>query len=182
MDYKDFTARAKAYDGFVFFRKEILDSVESGQFNEAFTELCARALAGDCVTQDVAAYFFKRGVPGLLVPNYDLYMSWQILAGANGNEFALEKLEFFLNLGLDEIIEDDDILSASLRKGNVTKDNAVVVISNLICEGIVDELKLDPKKLVEIPPKAVDYSPELNRKYSTALEKSLPKVIKFLIS
>lgn len=182
MDYKDFTKRQTAFDGFVKYRREVLDSAENGAFTEVFTELCTRALAGDCIAQDCVAYFFNKGVPDFLAPNYDYYMSWQILAGANGNEFALEKLEFFLNLALEQILADEELLTLALKHKNITKDNALMVISNLLCEGIVDQLHLDPKNLIDIDKKAKPYTPEKNRVYTNALDDCLLDVAKFLIS
>lgn len=182
MEYKDFTQRQKAFDGFVKYRREIYDSTENGTFYDVFTELCTKALSGDCIAQDCVAYFFKKGVPDFLMPNYEYYMAWQILAGANGNEFALEKMEFFLQVAINTIIYDENILQTALRRKNITKDNALMLISNLICEGIVDELKLDPKDLINIGSKPVQYSNEINRKYVLAMENSMKNVIAFLIS
>lgn len=182
MDYQEFTDRTTAYNKFIKLRKDILDSVDRGDFFDAFTELCSSALAGDCVAQDCVAYFFNRGVPNFLEQNYDLYMAWQILAGANGNEFALEKLEFFLNNAVEAIIDDEEILTTALKRRNITKDNALMMICNLICEGIVDELKIDPKNLVQFENVKVLYSPQKSRRFSDAMEKSLSKVVKFLMS
>lgn len=182
MDYKDFTPRQKAFDGFVKYRREVYDSIDNGDFYDVFTELCTKALSGDSIAQDCVAYFFKKGVPDFLMPNYDYYMAWQVLAGANGNEFALEKMEFFLQVAINTIIYDDNILQTALRRKNVTKDNALMVISNLICEGIADELNLDPKNFIKISAKPVQYSNEINRKYVLAMEKSISNVINFLIS
>ncbi len=182
MDYKDFTERQKAFDKFVKYRREIYDSIDKGDFFDEFTELCEKALSGDCVAQDCVAYFFKKGVPEYLLPNFELYMSWQILAGANGNEFAIEKMEFFLQPALNAIIYDEQILQAALRRKNVTKENALMVISNLICEGIADELALDPKKLIHMGNAASEYSPEKNRTYISAMENCLPNVIRYLMT
>ncbi len=182
MDYKDFTPRKEAYDGFVKLRKTVLESIDRGNFGDVFSDLCANAMTGDCVAQDVVAYFFNKGVPNFLPENYDLYMSWQILAGANGNEFALEKLEFFLNPALDPIVDDEEILTTAMESRIIDKDNALMVISNLICEGIVDELKIDPKKLIKFANKAEPYSPIRNRAYLDAIQKSIPKVVNFLMS
>lgn len=182
MDYNDFTDRNVAYNGFIKLRKEILDSVDSDKFNDLFTDLCARAMANDCIAQDVVAYFFNKGIPDKLLPNYENYMSWQILAGANGNEFSLEKIEFFLNSALDYIVYDTEIIAQALRRKNITKENALYVISNLICEGMADELKLDPKKLVNFQQVVSKYSPEKNRPFIEAMNKSVPKVIEFLLS
>lgn len=182
MEYQNFTDRQTAYNKFLKLRKDVLDSLENGNFFDAFTEVCTSALSGDCVAQDVAAYFFNRGVPNFLQPNYDFYMSWQILAGANGNEFALEKMEFFLNNGIEAIINSEEILTTALRRKNITKDNALMMIANLICEGIVDQLKINPKNLIQISKTAVPYSPQKARVFSEALEQALPSVVGFLIS
>lgn len=182
MDYRDFTDRDFAFEGFVKYRKELLSYDDPQDFSDAFTELCARALGGDCIAQDCAAYFFNKGAADLLAPNYDYYMSWQILAGANGNEFALEKLEFFLNSALEKIIGSEEILTAALRRKNITKDNAVMVISNLLCEGIVDQLNIKAKDLVEIQQKATFYSPSVQRRYLNALNACIEDVVKFLVS
>ena len=182
MDYRDFTPRATAFNEFVKLRRVILDSAEDNTFSDSFTELCARAMANDPVAQDVVAYFFNKGIPDRLYPNFEYYMSWEILAGANGNEFALEKLEFFLNPSLNQIFDDDEILEMALKRKNITKDNALLVVSNLLCEGIVDEMKLDPKQLVKFKQVLSNYAPEKNRPFSNALNKCTPDVVEFLVS
>lgn len=182
MDYRDFTDRDIAYQGFIKLRREVFESADKGNFSDIFTDLCARAMANDCIAQDVVAYFFNKGIPDLLLPNFENYMSWQILAGANGNEFSLEKMEFFLNPAIDEIVNNTEIIAAALRRKNITKDNALYVISNLICEGIVDELKIDAKQLVNFKQVVSNYAPEKNRPFLTAMEKCLPRVVKFLVS
>lgn len=182
MDYRDFTPRNVAYDGFIKLRRQVLESADRGDFADVFSEICANAMVGDCVAQDVVAYFFNKGVPDFLPENYDCYMSWQILAGANGNEFALEKLEFFLNPALEPIVDDETILTTAMQRGTIDKDNALMVISNLICEGVVDELKIDAQRLIKFNNKNMQYSPKLNRTYLDAIEKSIPKVVNYLMS
>ncbi len=182
MDYQDFTKRKIAYDGFVKMRKEILDNIDSIKFTDLFTELCTKALAGDCIAQDCVAYFFNKGIQDRLYPNYDYYMKWELLAGANGNEFALEKMEFFLNSALEAIINEEEILKRALITRTITKDNAILVISNLLCESIVDKLNINPKDLINMKSEPEYYSPEKNRPYLDALENSLVDVAKYLIS
>ena len=182
MDYQEFTPRDKAFAGFVKYRREILDAEEKGDFVNAFTELCTLAMSGDCVAQDCVAYFFNKGVPGQLAPNYEYYMSWQILAGANGNEFALEKMEFFLRTGVDAIVYEDEVIKTAMKRRNLNKDNAIVVIGNLICEGIVDQLKITPNNLIAISNKASTYSPEKYRVFTSALEDCLVAVAEYLMS
>lgn len=182
MEYQEFTPRDYAFKKFVEYRKFVLDSGNIGNFFDAFVELCTKALTGDAVAQDCVAYFFNKGYPDILKPNYEYYMAWQILAGANGNEFALEKLQFFLKPALDNIFDEDDILRNALRNENINKTNAVVVISNLLCEGIVDEMQINPKELIDLKQNASVYSPEKIRPFSLALQKALPNVVEFLIS
>ncbi|MBP3619628.1 MAG: hypothetical protein J6J24_03095 [Clostridia bacterium] len=182
MEYIDFTKRDKAFNKFVEYRKKIIASADKGNFDEVFADIYAKAMSGNCVAQDCVAYFFNKGVPDFLYPNYDYYMCWQILAGANGNEFALEKLQFFLEVGLNSIIYDEEVLTTAMIRKNITKENALKVISNLICEGIVDELNIDPKQLIDIPNKAMPYSPEKNRKFILAMENCLERVAEYLVS
>lgn len=182
MDYREFTKRDVAYAEFIKIRKEVLDSVDNGSFSDVFVDVCARALGNDCVAQDCAAYFFNKGIPDRLYPNYDYYMRWQILAGANGNEFALEKMEFFLNPALELITNETELLKVAMLRRNITKHNALKVISNLLCEGIVDELQIKPKDLISINKKPITYSPDKVRVYTEAMEKCVTKVAEYLVS
>ena len=133
LDYKDFTLKDEAYAKFLQYRKQIIDNADNGEFNDAFLEVSARAIDGDCVAQDCIAYFFKRGFDDFK-PNYEYYMSWEVLAAANGNEFAIEKLQFFLDVAVNTIIYDRQILKTAMLRKNINKTNAISVISNLICE------------------------------------------------
>lgn len=181
LDYKDFTPKDVAYNKFLEYRKQIIDNADNGEFNVAFLDVAAKAIDGDCVAQDCLAYFFKRGLDEFK-PNYEYYMSWEVLAAANGNEFAIEKLQFFLDVAVSEVIYTNEIIKTAMVRKNLTKDNAIVVISNLICEGIVDELGLDPKKLTDVNKKGEAYSASVNRKFVAAMENCLPAVAEFLIS
>ena len=181
MDYKDFTLKDEAYAKFLQYRKQIIDNADNGEFNDAFLEVSARAIDGDCVAQDCIAYFFKRGFDDFK-PNYEYYMSWEVLAAANGNEFAIEKLQFFLDVAVNTIIYDRQILKTAMLRKNINKTNAISVISNLICEGIVDELKLDPKDFTDISKQGEAYSAAVNRKFVAAMENCLPRVVEFLVS
>lgn len=183
MDYKDFTPRQKAFDEFVKYRKQVMDGADRGEFENIFFDICAKAIDGDCVAQDCVAYFYNKGFDDFQ-PNFENYMSWEILAAANGNEFAIEKIQFFLDVALDAIIYDEDILRTAMKKGNVTRENAIYVISNLICEGIVDELKLDPKdkKLISMSKVPSTYEPAKNRVFVAAMENCMGRVITYLCS
>ena len=182
MEWSRFIDKDKAYSGFVKYRKKVIDASETGKFDEAFIDLGTKALEGDAVAQDCLAYFYNRGLPGFLKQNYDIYISWEILACANGNCFALDKFEFFLQFGMDYIFEKELILKQALRRGNITQKNALYMIANLFCESMADILKLDANKLIKVKNEEVKFSQEVNRKFVMAMESSIPVVAEYLVS
>lgn len=182
VDYKKFIDKDIAREKFIKYRKSILDSAERENFDETFADIGTKALEGDAVAQDCIAYFYSKGLPGHLKANYDLYMSWEVLACANGNCFAIEKLEFFLKYALDIIFSVDKVLYDALRKGNITKENGLYVISNLLCESIVDILKINPKELISRDNTSQPFSNDVNRKFVDALEISMPIVVQYIIT
>ena len=181
MDYKKFIEKDKAYDGFVKYRNKIISASERGNFEDAFTDVGTKALEGNAIAQDVMAYFYNRGLPGFLKPNYELYLSWQILASANGNCFAIEKTEFLIKFALDTIFDSDAVLKKAILRENIDKHNALYVISNLICESMVDTLKIDAKDLINVQGE-MKYSTAVNRRFTIAMEIAVPVVVKYLIS
>ena len=183
MDYREFIPRDEAYQGFLKYRKQVVEAADRGDFDGGFADVCAKAIDGDAVAQDVVAYFYNKGFDDFQ-PNFENYMSWEILAGANGNEFALEKLQFFLDVALNTIVYDEDILKEAFKKGNIVRSKAIQMISNLICEGMVDELHLDTndKKLIAMNKEASTYTPAKNRVFVKAMEDCIERVIDYLVS
>lgn len=181
MDYREFIPRDDAYQGFVKYRRKIVDAADKGEFEDAFFDVCAKAIDGDAVAQDVVAYFYKNGFDDFQ-PNFENYMSWEILAGANGNEFALEKLQFFLDVALNTIVYDEEVLKQAFINGNLVKEKTMEMLSNLICEGMVDELQLNPRKLIDMKKEPSPYTAAKNRVFVSAMENCLPNVIDYLLS
>ena len=181
MDYKKFINKDKGYDGFIKYRRMAIDASERGKFDEVFTDIGTKALEGDAIAQDVMAYFYNKGLPGFLKPNYELYLSWQILSSANGNCFAMEKTEFIIKFALDSIFDSDAVLKQAILRGNIDKDNALYVVTNLICESMVDILKINAKELV-LQQGEMKFSQEVNRRFVLAMERSVPVVVNFLVS
>lgn len=181
MDYKKFINKDKGYDGFIKYRRMVIDASEKGKFDEVFTDIGTKALEGDAIAQDVMAYFYNKGLPGFLKPNYELYLSWQILSSANGNCFAMEKTEFIIKFALDSIFDSDAVLKQAILRGNIDKDNALYVVTNLICESMVDILKINAKDLV-LQQGEMKFSQEVNRRFVLAMERSVPVVVNFLVS
>lgn len=182
MRNEEFTERDEAYKKFIAYRKEIMSKASTDGFSDAFVELCTKAYMGDNVAQDCVAYFFNKGVPGQLNVNYEYYMSWEILAASNGNEFAIEKLEFIMKPSLDALFSFDKILKEAMRRNNITKENALLVIPKLICKQVVEDLKIDPKNLIDLDIQTSEPDAQKARKFEDAMFGTLPKVAEILIS
>lgn len=186
MEYNDFIRRKDAYNSFKELRKILNESIANPKewkksFKDMFDEVGGLAMENNCVAQDVMSYYYKDGVEGVIEENYDQYMQWEILAGANGNEFAIEKLQFFLNYAMQEIV-DNEKLPQIMAINGIDEGNYIYILGNLLCEGVVDELGLSPKKLIDAPAKKQEYSLERMRVYRSALDKALPRVLEYLIS
>ena len=182
MDYKDFIYKEDAYAGFVELRKVLNQMLETrrDRFEESWADVGALAMAGNPIAQDIMSYYYKNGVNGFLPENYDLYMKWEILAAANGNEFAIEKLQFFLNYAFQELITQDNYQKI-MSKNGITEENHLYVIGNLLCEGLVDQMQITAKGLVEAKNEIIVYTPERLRTYKRELEKALPRILEYLL-
>ncbi len=150
-------------------------------FNKLYDDICINAVDGDIIAQDFLAYLNKKGYGDFLLPNYDLSMRWQILAGANGNGFAIEKLTIFLSFAIDKILNVDDVKEIADRNG-IFQENYQYILGRLICEGIADELNINARDLIREAPKNVEYSPKIMRVFDIAREDAIPRVLKFLRS
>ena len=84
-------------------------------FNSLYDNICISAVDGDVVAQDFLAYLNKKGWGNFLPINMDASMRWQILSGANGNGFAIEKLTIFLSFAVDKILSVEDIKEIAER-------------------------------------------------------------------
>lgn len=184
MEQQFFIKKNDAYGGFTQLRSVLNDCYNNPEkysktFMDMFVEVGTLAMEGNCIAQDLMAYYYKNGIQGQIPENYDLYMSWEILAGANGNEFAIEKLQFFLNYAFD-IISDDPRLPQILAQNDIDEDNYLFVLGNLLCEGIVDDMQITTKKLIDDQNKESKYTAEKMRVFNRALDRALPKVLDFL--
>ena len=186
MEKEDFITKKDAFEGFTRLRRVLNDCLENPRqyaksFMDMITDVGTLAMDGNAIAQDVMSYYYKDGVKKYIPENYDLYMQWAILAAANGNEFTIEKLQFFLNYAFDEIVNSAK-LPQILAKNGIDETNYIYVLRNLLCEGIVDEMQITAKKLVEMQGQTSKYSPEKLREYKRALDKALPKVLDFLLA
>lgn len=145
----------------------------------AYNDICLRASKDDCIAQDYLAYIFKKGLEQIVPINYERFMQWQILSGANGNQFAIDKLFLFLKFSFDEIMSVDDF-DYIIRRNCLNNNNYSYIVGRLICEGIVDDLLIDAKKLLSEPLTYNEYNPVSMRVFDRSRNFVIPKVLKFL--
>ncbi len=186
MEKERFVTKKDAFEGFTKLRTLLNDVIENpNDYKKSFSDMIAEvgtlAMEGNPIAQDVMSYYYKNGASDAIPENYDLYMQWAILAAANGNEFTIEKLQFFLNYAFEEIVSSEK-LPQILDKNGIDEKNYLYVLGNLLCEGIVDELQITAKKLVDAQNRTSKYTAEKLRGYRRALDKSLPKVLDYLLS
>lgn len=179
MEYQDFYDRTRAMQEFKIFRNKLNDAIENprnGNFNELFGNLKEQAVKGDVVAQDVVAYFYRDGAMRYLYEDYIKYMHWEILAGANGNKFAIDKLQFFMGYAYDTIVEHPDF---GVMKYNCDIDeyNYIFIIGQKICEELVKQLNIDAKALADTRDIYNPYRPEYFRDLRKAVDLALPNVI-----
>ena len=146
---------------------------------DAFNDICLDASKNDPIAQDYLAYIFKKGLRGIIAPNHEKYMQWQILAGANGNQFAIDKLALFLNYGFNEVMLADDF-EYMIKRNGLTQSNFNYIVGRLFCEAMADELMLEPQKLLQEKLTSVEFSGKIMRVFDRARNYAIPKILKFL--
>ena len=184
MDYSSESCRK----AFMVLRRNLQRSIEKADFNQKeevaidnFNDVCIKALNNDPIAQDYLAYIFKKGLYNVVPVNWQKFMQWQILAGANGNQFALDKLSLFLSYALNEISYVDDF-SYIANRNELTSENYLYVVGRLICDAIIDELQLFPEKLLKEPLEHIEFNSPTMRVFDKARNFAIPKILKFLRS
>ena len=173
---------------FLLQRKNLRKKVDKSDFNvredvaiDLFNEVCMRAANDNPIAQDLLAYLFKKGFYDIIPVNYEKYMQWEILAAANGNQFALEKLTLFLSFPLNEIVISEDF-HYILTRNELDNSNFNYVVGRLICEAIADELRLTPEKLIKDPIVHAEFDPKIMRVFDKARNYAIPKILNYLRS
>ena len=104
-------------------------------------------------------------------------MNFEILAGAQGNEFAIEKLQFFLGNAYDRIVESAEFPQIKYYN-DIDEFNYVSIIGQRICAALVEKLELNAQTLSKTTDEYDPYLPEYFRDYRKAVDEVVPKVIK----
>lgn len=181
---EEFFKREEAYQGFLMLRDKInrgQDEFQSKKDNFEFLFAAAVQLAGegDVLMQDVVAYYYKDGVNGYLDEDYQKYMNWEILSAAGGNEFAIEKLQFFMGYAYDQVVDHPDFPSIKY-KNNIDEYNYIYVIGRKICKKLVEKFGLDPRELATQENTFNPFKAEHFRDYRKGVDAVLPEVIQEL--
>ena len=150
-------------------------------FNSLYDNICISAVDGDVVAQDFLAYLNKKGWGNFLPINMDASMRWQILSGANGNGFAIEKLTIFLSFAVDKILSVEDIKEIAERN-EIFQENYQYILGRLLCEGIVDELNINARDMIKETPREDPQTPKIMHVFDNAREEAIPRVLKYLRS
>lgn len=179
MEYKDFYERSLAMQEFKVLRNKLNDAIDNPRgesFSSAFNKIKQEAREGDVVAQDVLAYFYRDGAGRALQEDYVKYMHWEILAGANGNMFAIDKLQFFMGYAYDTIVNHEDF-GLMKYKCKIDEYNYLFVIGQKICEELVEKLGITAQQLLEERDRYNPYRPEYFRDLRKAVDNALPQVI-----
>lgn len=143
-----------------------------------YEELCADAAGGDPIAEDILANWFRNG--NQIIPeNVDLSMKWLILAGANGNKFSLDRLKLHFGFAFDQIINLKDFGAISFRF-NINEYNYQYVLGKLICDAVVDEMKIDPLELAKQKPVFLPFSSIIMRGFDRSINRAVERVIEYL--
>ncbi len=148
-------------------------------FAEELSKIITEAVEGNAICQDYLGYIFKRGKPDLVPENIELSMKWMILAAANGNDFSIDRLAIFLNYAYDEIVYQPDF-GQMKELNNIDEYNYTYIIGRLICDCIVDDLKINVFDLIKEVPDVLEFNNFSMRTFDLSRDKAIKIVLRYL--
>lgn len=163
----------------IYSKIEYVGSIKAEQILlEEYDQLCADSASGDPVAQDLLAEWFRNG--NQIVPeNIETSMKWLILAGANGNKFSLDRLKLHFGYAFDTIIELNDFANIAYRF-KIDNKNYQYVLGKLLCDAVVDDMKIDALELAKKRPIYLPFSSIIMRTFDRAINRAMEKVIEYL--
>ncbi len=175
--------REKAFKGFMDMRAKVNNSLDyytgPKSFFAIFDNIKKEAGKGDAISQDILAYYYKSGIEDFLYEDYTKYLKWELLSGANGNSFAIEKLQFLFGYAYDSIVAHEDFPLIKYLN-NIDEYNYIVIIGQIICDQVVKHLNLDEKALAEEEDNGDEFRAEVFRDYRKAIDSCMDSIIKQL--
>jgi len=152
-----------------------IGSIEAEKImQKEYIKLCEEAAGGDCVAQDLLAEWFRNGNQ-VVKENIDLSMKWLFLAGANGNKFSLDRLKIHFNSVFYQIYDLADF-DYIIAKKHLTEENAPYVIGKIVCEELVEYLKIDALELARADIRSLPYSAIIMRGFDRAVDKCFERI------
>lgn len=148
-------------------------------YGEAFGKIFDDAVQGDVIAQDYLGWIFKRGKKNLVPENIELSMKWQILAGANGNNYTLERMTIFLNSAYDQILALPDFEQISYAF-SIYQENYQHILGKLICEAICDTMEINENNIITDVPLTLEYNPSTLYQFDKAKSIAITNVIEYL--
>lgn len=184
MDYEKMSAK-EFRDAYALKRETIYSKIEYvGSIKaekilyDEYEQLCAEAASGDPVAEDLLAEWFRNG--NQLIPeNIEMSMKWLILAGANGNKFSLDRLKLHFGYAFDTIVDLEDFAKIAFRF-RINNNNYQYVLGKLICDAVVDDMKIDALELAKQKPFYLPFSSIIMRTFDRAINRAMDKVIEYL--
>lgn len=170
-----------ALEGFTSARKKLNELIENNpaKFKAAFLEYKKAAGSGDPIAMDIIAYYYKSGVQGLLGENYQKYLSWEILAGARGNELAIEKLQFLFTYAYEQILDSDKYEDIEY-KNDIDEYNVIYVIGKAICKILVRQMEIFPTDMAKEEDEEAPFNQDIFNRFRRTVDQSIPKIIDFM--
>lgn len=145
---------------------------------DEYEKLCEDAAGGDPIAQDILAEWFRNGSQ-IVDENMEVGMKWLILAGANGNKYALDRLKLHFNFAFTSIISHDNFSNMAYRH-NIDEYNYQYVLGKYICDGVVDDMKINALELAKSKPIHMPFSSIIMRRFDKSIESSVSKVIEMM--
>lgn len=145
---------------------------------QEYENLCVEGAGGDPIAEDLLAEWFRNG--NQIVPeNIDVSMKWLILAGANGNKYSLDRLKLHFSFAFDTIIAVADFGEIA-NKFDIDQYNYHYVLGKLICDAVVDDMKINPLELARQKPTKLPYSAVVLRAFDRSINRAVDTVIAYL--
>ena len=145
---------------------------------EEYDNLCADAASGDPIAEDLLAEWFRNG--NQVVPeNIDMSMRWLILAGANGNKYSLDRLKLHFGFAFDSIISLNDF-PIFAHKFDINQYNYQYVLGKLLCDAVVDDMKINALELAKQKPTSLPFSSVVLRSFDRSITRAVDVVVAYL--
>lgn len=145
---------------------------------DEYANLCADAASGDPIAEDLLAEWFRNGNQ-VVAENIEMSMKWLILAGANGNKYSLDRLKLHFGFAFDAIIDLKDFADFAHKFG-INQYNYQYVLGKLLCDAVVDDMKINALDLAKQKPVPLPFSSVVLRTFDRSITRAIDVVVAYL--